>query len=154
MRTWITCCALLAFSLAGCSSSTDVTVDATTPTTESESTAVSLTAYCGNCGHGVSGDVADHQCDTEHATCEDCPFHKGSELCCKGVKETPGKFLCAKCGEETGTENCCKDGAETCDNCPFHKGSALCCKLDKAADTDAAQVEATAETTATESESE
>ena len=153
MRAWIMCCAMLALTMAGCSSSTDVAVDANAQPGENNATQVSLTAYCGSCGHGVTGDVADHKCDTEHATCENCPFHKGSELCCKGVEDAAGKFFCAKCGDEAGTEGCCKEGAETCDNCPFHKGSALCCKLNGTADTAASEEPASDEATTPASES-
>ena len=135
MKTLLPLCALFAltFALVGCNTSTEVseTTD-NVPTTDA--TTVTFTSYCGDCGHGITGDFADHTCDTEHGKCENCPFHKGSELCCKDVKETAGKFFCAKCGHEAGTETCCKEGAETCENCPFHKGSELCCKLEKADD--------------------
>ncbi len=38
-------------------------------------------------------------------------------------------ILCGMCGEETGSETCCADGAEKCDSCGLHKGTALCCKV-------------------------
>ena len=101
-------------------------------------------AFCGTCGHGVEGDVADHKCDTDHATCK-CGFHKGSELCCKEIADGEGKFFCAKCGEEAGTESCCKEDAEKCEKCGLHKGSALCCKLAKADDDHAEEDESTDE---------
>ena len=38
-------------------------------------------------------------------------------------------ILCGMCGEETGSDSCCADGAEKCDSCGLHKGTALCCKV-------------------------
>lgn len=47
----------------------------------------------------------------------------------KGAKTTAVSMdhdLCAMCGHEKETENCCNDDCEKCD-CGFHKGSPLCC---------------------------
>jgi len=90
-------------------------------------TAVSL-MYCGTCGHSF-GKGAEHKCDADHAKCEACGLHKGSELCCKVEGDFAGKTLCGSCGQIAGTEACCKEGAEVCASCSLHKGSPLCCKL-------------------------
>ena len=130
MRFWIIACALLALPFAGCNRSSDVVGNASSQSAVNATANATLTAYCGTCGHGVTGEVNDHQCDTVHATCENCPFHKGAELCCKGVQDTAGKFYCVSCGDEVGSGTCCQKDVEICDNCPFPKGSALCLQFE------------------------
>jgi hypothetical protein len=51
------------------------------------------------------------------------------------AKEGPAKtaeqtLLCAKCGEVSGTETCCKPAA-ACQGCGLHKGAPGCCALPK-----------------------
>ncbi|MBT3469110.1 MAG: hypothetical protein HN467_07275 [Opitutae bacterium] len=36
--------------------------------------------------------------------------------------------ICGNCGDEKGTENCCKADAEKCEKCDKNKGSPGCCK--------------------------
>lgn len=36
---------------------------------------------------------------------------------------------CGTCGQEQGSADCCKEGAEKCGECTLAKGSPLCCKI-------------------------
>jgi hypothetical protein len=42
--------------------------------------------------------------------------------------DADAKAICDKCGDEKGTENCCKADAEKCEKCEKNKGSPGCCK--------------------------
>jgi len=96
-----------------------------------DTTLVSL-KYCGDCGHSFAKG-SEHTCDADHAKCEACGLHEGSDLCCKIEGDFAGKALCGSCGQIAGSEACCKEGAEVCEKCSLHKGSPLCCKLGVAA---------------------
>ena len=70
-----------------------------------ETTPVSL-MYCGDCGHSFDKG-SEHACDADHAKCDVCGLHKGSDLCCKVEGDFAGKTLCGKCGEIGGSDVCC-----------------------------------------------
>ena len=134
MKRWIPLLSVAAiFSIAafGCgttSSDSGTVSDDSAPTSD-----VTLVSYddqklCGSCGHAFAKD-SEHQCDSEHAACEKCSLHAGSELCCKLGEDSAGKTFCGSCGQVAGTEVCCLESAEVCESCNLHKGSPLCCKL-------------------------
>lgn len=131
MNRWMTMFSVVAItSIAACGCGKSA-VDSTA--TEDPAGQVTLATYdgqklCGSCGHAFAKDGT-HVCDTEHATCEKCSLHVGSELCCKLGEETAGKTFCGSCGQIAGSEVCCVETAEVCQLCKLHKGSPLCCKL-------------------------
>ena len=57
-----------------------------------------------------------------------CPW-SGKEV--KGGKA--GIRLCTQCGQEKGSDACCKPDAEKCGKCSLAKGSPGCCKIPKGA---------------------
>lgn len=63
--------------------------------------------------------------------CGKCGQIKGSDQCCK-----PGQTLCAKCELAKGSPGCCllpkgtTEDVQLCTKCGFLKGSQECCKID------------------------
>ncbi len=63
----------------------------------------------------------------EIVLCAKCGEEKGTDACC-----APKAEKCTKCGEVKGTEKCCAPPVEKCTKCGLEKGSAQCCKVEAA----------------------
>jgi len=85
---------------------------------------------CLACGNIKGSQECGANCRTPKASCPGCHRVRGSAGCCKSDAQLAQADLCAKCGLEKGSADCCRlQGKELCSKCGLVKGSPGCCKV-------------------------